>query len=415
MKSVLFFATAAAAAGPYLAWTADSFTQHEIDNKKPYHYTKAVLYDGFQSAYALTKNETVLDWYRGRIDERVVLSNGSIANWKPGSYSLDEYRIGNNILWWYEHTGEEKYKTAAKIIRDELAHHPRTDEGGFVHRHPIYDHQMWLDGIFMADTFYAKWTSLFDKKNNTAWNDIINQFDVIDRRTRNTTLNLLYHGFDETKTAVWAHSETGASPLIWSRAVGWYAVALLEVIQLLPRGHPGIEKLSNYFITLADGLKNSQDASGGWYLIMDPYYVGNPANYIESSASALFTFALLKGTKLGLIPEQKFFPAAAKGYQKLTDFVTENANGTVNWEGTVYVGSLNSDASFEYYTGVELAANDYKGVGPFMFASYEWETYNQTKTPGRGHGHGGPKPPRGGPKGPRPGRQFNRRFQKTYW
>ncbi|TDZ19297.1 Unsaturated rhamnogalacturonyl hydrolase YteR [Colletotrichum orbiculare MAFF 240422] len=399
MKSVLFFATAAAAAGPYLAWTADSFTKHTIDNKKPYHYTKAVLYDGFEAAYELTKNETLADWYRSRIDGLVVLSNGSITNWKPEAYSLDEYRIGNNILWWYERTGEAKYKIAANIIRDELINHPRTDEGGFVHRHPIYDHQMWLDGIFMADTFYAKWTSLFDKNNATAWDDIVNQFDIIDRRTRNTTLNLLYHGFDETKTAVWANQETGASPLIWSRAVGWYAVALLEVIQLLPKGHPGIEKLTTYFVTLASGLKNAQDKSGGWYLIMDPKYIANPANYIESSASALFTFAWLKGIKLGLIPESAYFPAAAKAYQKLTDFVTENANGTISWQGTVEVGSLNSDASFEYYTQVPLAGNDYKGVGPWMFASYEWETYNQTKTAGR--------------RSPKP-RQWNRRLKSYY-
>ncbi|KAL0943269.1 cell wall glycosyl hydrolase [Colletotrichum truncatum] len=380
MKSVLFFATAAAAAGPYLAWTADSFTQHEIDNKKPFHYTKAVLYDGFEAAYELTKNESLADWYRGRIDERVVLANGSIANWKPEHYSLDEYRIGNNILWWYERTGEAKYKSAAKIIREQLNRHPRTDEGGFVHRSPIYDHQMWLDGIFMADTFYAKWTSLFDAKNATAWDDIVNQFDIIDRRTRNTTLNLHYHGFDESKTQSWANQVNGASPLIWSRAVGWYAVALLEVIQLLPKEHPGVAKLTNYFVTLAEGLKKSQDKSGGWYLIMDPEYTSNPANYIESSASALFVFAWLKGIKLGLISECTYFTAAARGYQKLTDFVTENANGTVNWEGTVEVGSLNSDASFEYYTTVPLAANDYKGVGPWMFASYEWETYNQTKS-----------------------------------
>ncbi|CCF39854.1 glycosyl hydrolase family 88 [Colletotrichum higginsianum] len=394
MKSVLFFATAAAAAGPYLAWTAESFTKHEIDNKKPFHYTKAVLYDGFEAAIELTKDEALVDWYRSRIDDRVVLANGSILNWRPTHYSLDEYRIGNNILWWYERTGEEKYKTAAKTIREQLDRHPRTLEGGFFHRSPDYDDQMWLDGIFMADSFYAKWTSLFDSKNATAWNDIVNQFDVIDAHTRNRTLNLLYHGFDEKKEAVWANKETGASPLIWSRAVGWYAVALLEVIPLLPRGHPGVAKLSKYFTTLAEGLKNSQDKTGGWWLIMDPAYVSRTGNYIESSASALFVFAWLKGIKLGLLPERKYFPAAAKGYQELTTFVVENANGTVNWDGTVEVGSLNSDASFDYYISVPIAMNDYKGVGPWMFASYEWETFNQTKPATR----------------PRSPRTYNRRY-----
>ncbi|KAK2015079.1 family 88 glycosyl hydrolase [Colletotrichum eremochloae] len=395
MKSVLFFATAAAAAGPYLAWTAESFTKHEIDNKKPFHYTKAVLYDGFEAAIELTKDEALVDWYRGRIDERVVTANGSIPKWAPTKYSLDEYRIGNNILWWYERTGEEKYKTAAKTIREQLDRHPRTSEGGFFHRSPDYDNQMWLDGIFMADTFYAKWTSLFDAKNTTAWDDIVNQFDVIDAHTRNHTTKLLYHGFDESKQAIWANQVTGASPLTWSRAVGWYSVALLEVIQLLPRGHPGVAKLSKYFTTLAEGLKNAQDKSGGWWLVMDSPYVGRPGNYIESSASALFVFSWLKGIKLGLLPERKYFPAAAKGYKELTTFVIENANGTVNWDGTVEVGSLNSDASFEYYTSIPIAMNDLKGVGPFMFASYEWETFNQTKPAGR----------------PRSPRSYNRRYQ----
>ncbi|KAK1573224.1 family 88 glycosyl hydrolase [Colletotrichum navitas] len=383
MKPLFFFATAAAAAGPYLAWTAESFTKHEIDDKKPFHYTKAVLYDGFEAAIELTKDEALVDWYRGRIDERVVLANGSIPKWQPTKYSLDEYRIGNNILWWYERTGEEKYRTAAKTIRDQLDRHPRTLEGGFFHRSPNYDHQMWLDGIFMANTFYAKWTSLFDAKNTTAWDDIVNQFDVIDAHTRNRTTNLLYHGFDESKQAVWANQVTGASPLTWSRAVGWYSVALLEVIQLLPRGHPGVVKLSKYFTTLAKGLKNAQARTGGWWIVMDPPYVGRPGNYIESSASALFVFSWLKGIKLGLLPARKYFPAAAKGYKKLTTFVIENANGTVNWNGTVEVGSLNSDASFEYYTSVPIAMNDLKGVGPWMFASYEWETFNHTKRAGR--------------------------------
>ncbi|KAI3539652.1 glycosyl hydrolase family 88 [Colletotrichum paranaense] len=413
MKSVLFFATAAAAAGPYLAWTADSFTKHEIDNKKPYHYTKAVLYDGFEAAIELTKDDALVDWYRSRIDDLVVQSNGSILNWKPTTYSLDEYRIGNNILWWYERTGEEKYKTAARTIRDQLVErHPRTDEGGFFHRSPDYDYQMWLDGIFMADTFYAKWTSLFDKDNTTAWNDIVNQFEVIDKHTRNYTTGLLYHGFDEKMEAVWANQITGASPLTWSRAVGWYAVALLEVLELLPRGHPGVTTLSRFFVTLAEGLKNAQDSTtGGWWLIMDSPYVGRPKNYIESSASALFVFSWLKGIRLGLLPERRFFPAAAKGYQELTTFVVENANGTVNWNGTVEVGSLKSNASFEYYTSVPIAMNDYKGVGPWMFASYEWETFNQTSAGGgsrpRGPGRGGP---RGGPRGPRGPRTFNRRY-----
>lgn len=306
------------------------------------------MYEGYEAAIDLTDNATLVDWYRGQIDDAIVQANGSIKNWRPTHYSLDDYRIGNNILWWYEQTGEEKYKIAAKTIRDQLNRHPRNNEGGFWHRSPIYERQMWLDGIFMADTFYAKWTSLFDKDNATAWNDIVNQFDLIEKYTRNQTTGLLVHGYDESKSKVWADPITGAAPHVWSRAVGWYFMSLLEVLELLPKNHPGRAKLTTYFTTLAVALKNTQDKSGGWWLIMDEPYPGMEGNYIESSASAMFTFGWLKGMRLGLIKEKEYLKPAKKAYELLTKrFVKKNDDGTLNWEGTVVVGSLSGNATYE--------------------------------------------------------------------
>lgn len=288
-------------------------------------------------------------------------------------YSLDEYRFGMNALWWYNRTGEEKYKLAADGIRGMLDRHPRTPSGGFWHRAPIYENQMWLDGIFMADSFYAKYTSLYDNANTTAWDDIVQQFDNIEEYTRNHTTNLLVHGYDESKKAIWADPETGAAPLVWSRAVGWYMVSLLETIPLIPESHEGKEKLTGYFQTLSEGVLKAQDAAtSGWWLIMD--FPGREKNYIESSASAMFTYSLLKGVRLGLIDAATYLEPAKKAYQALVDdFVVENSDGTLDWEGTVLVGSLNSNATFEYYTSIALSPDDYKGVGPFMYASYEIE------------------------------------------
>lgn len=206
---------------------------------------------------------------------------------------------------------------------------------------------MWLDGIFMADSFYAKYTSLYDNDNTTAWDDIVQQYDNIEEYTRNHTTNLLVHGYDESKKAIWANPETGAAPLVWSRAVGWYMVSLLETIPLLPASHEGVEKLTGYFQTLAEGVLKAQDAAtSGWWLIMD--FPGREKNYIESSASAMFTFGLLKGVRLGLIDAETYLEPAKKAYQALVDdFVVENSDGTLDWEGTVLVGSLNSNATFE--------------------------------------------------------------------
>lgn len=371
--SILVFASGAAASTSYLAWTADSFIQHGVSKTR--YYGEATLYKGYEAAYALTKNETYADWYQGQIDGAVVLENGTISGWRYNYYSLDDYRIGNSILWWYERTQENKYKQAADVIRAQLDQHPRTPTGGFWHRDPSYPNQMWLDGIFMADSFYAKWTSLFDAKNESAWDDIALQYDNIEFHTRNRTTNLLVHGYDESLKAVWADPVTGAAPLVWNRAVGWYFMSLLEVIPLFPQSHPGRQRLITYFTTLAEGLKEAQDEkSGGWWLVMSEPYPGAPGNYIESSASAMFTYGLLRGINTGLLRREDYLEPAQRAYRGLTELFVKEEDGIIDWEGTVEVGSLGSNGTYEYYISIPIVQNDPRGVGPFMLASYEWES-----------------------------------------
>jgi rhamnogalacturonyl hydrolase YesR len=156
---------------PYAERMAESWTVNNHEKQKDRWYGRGAIYSGYEAVIARTGNDELLDWYRSRIDGLVVTENGSIVGFDQTRYSLDDYRIGNNILYWYEKTGEEKYKTAADTIRGMLDRHPRTPTGGFWHRSPTYPDQMWLDGIFMADTFYAHWTSVFDADNTTAWGE----------------------------------------------------------------------------------------------------------------------------------------------------------------------------------------------------------------------------------------------------
>lgn len=336
---------------PFSTWMATSFlSKHQVIR---HTYVPAVTLEGIQKVATANSDASLLAYASDSVSS-LVSANGTVKGWNPTFYTLDDVRMGNNILHFWDTEGrkDKKYEIAAHAYRQQLNRWPRTPEGGFWHRAPTYADQMWLDGVYMADQFYATYTSYFEPENVTAWNDIVHQFDLIEKHTRNHTTNLLYHGYDEMKKAVWADPETGASPYVWDRAVGWYFVALVEVLQVYPKSLPGYARMEKYLTTLAEGVKKAQHTSGGWYLLMDPELAGKEGNYIESSATALFTYAYLKGVRTGLLDEQ-YTDTAFKAYELMTnDFIIYEKNGTLSWNGTVEVGSLKGDASYEYYTGV---------------------------------------------------------------
>jgi rhamnogalacturonyl hydrolase YesR len=346
LASTTFALLAPNVSQPHSTWMATSFlskSQH-IDN----HYVASVLYEGIQKAATLHNNTSVLSTVSKAVST-LVKPNGSIIGFKSNDYSLDDIRFGNNILYFWNAEGrtEKKYEIAAATLRIQLNSWPRTASGGFWHRSPQYPNQMWLDGIYMAETFYATYTSYFEPANTTAWEEIALQFDLVEMHTRNKTSNLLKHGYDESKKAKWADPVTGASPHVWDRAVGWYFMALVEVLQVYPKELAGYSRLKTYLTTLAEGLEKAQDASGGWWLVMDEPYPGMKGNYIESSATAMFTYGYLKGVRTGLLADD-YRKTASKAYDLLIDrFVKVEKNGTLSWEGTVLVGSLDKDASYE--------------------------------------------------------------------
>ncbi|KAH8585919.1 putative cell wall glycosyl hydrolase YteR [Bisporella sp. PMI_857] len=362
----------ASAQQPYSTWMSDSFISRGVTPSR--HYTNAVLYRGFETAYNKTGNVTYYNFIKTQIDSFVSSSGALGDSYAVSKYSLDDIRIGPNLLFLYLKTNDERYKKAAAELRAQLDSHPRTPSGGFWHRKIPYPDQMWLDGIYMAQPFYAQWTQLFEPNNKTAWNDIVLQFDLIEKYCRNITSNLLVHGYDESKVAVWADPITGAAPHVWDRAVGWYFMALVDILDYLPKSHVGYKKLVGYLKNLAIGVKAAQDESGGWWLVMDEPYPGKQGNYIESSATAMFTYSFLKAIRLRYIDPATYLGTAQKSYSLMTSKYAVPASGnTLNWEGTVEVGSLGSNGTYEYYISVPLAVNDYKGVGPFIFSSDEIE------------------------------------------
>lgn len=355
MKNILAVASGAAftlagiasAAQPYATWLTDGFIARSIVSKTRY-YTESTFYIGVEKLYNATGNSTYKSYIQSQIDG-VVDSSGAISGWDSSVSNLDDILIGKPLIFLYQQTKQEKYKTAINFLRGRLNQHARTKSGGFWHKNPAYPNQMWLDGIFMADTFYAQYTALFDSNNQTAWDDILLQFDLIEAHTRDNSSGLLFHGYDESFARSWANPVTGASPHVWDRAVGWYFVALLEVLDFFPKTHAGYSKIMGYYTSLAAALKKAQDTSGGWWLVMDQPYPGQPGNYIESSATAMFTYGWLKGIRLGYIKASDYEAPANKAYTLMTErFVARNGTGgTLNWEGTVVIGSLSGNASYE--------------------------------------------------------------------
>ncbi|KAF2087472.1 glycoside hydrolase family 105 protein [Saccharata proteae CBS 121410] len=350
---------------------ADSQIAHGVEAARTYQ--DAVFYRGVEMVYNVTSNPAYLNFLTSQLDT-IVSPNGSIADYPSDLDSLDDIRFGTILLDMYALTNKTSYKLAASLLRQQLNTHPRTDEGQFWHRSPTYPDQGWLDGIYMANVFYAQWTAMLDSSNTTAWNDILLQYVLIDKHCRNHTTQLLVHGYDESKTELWADPVTGASPHVWDRALGWYFMALVDALDWFPSAHPGFRTLLGFFRDLAWGVTKAMDAQGAWWLVMDEPWPGKPGNYFESSGGAMFCYGLLKGVRKGYIGEEYLGPAKM-GYGYMLDhFVAHNGtNGTLNWEGTVVVGSLGSNATFEYYVSEPVDENDLKGAGPFIYTAVEFE------------------------------------------
>lgn len=336
----------------YLTWMADSQIKHGVE--PTFAYTVSAYLSGILLAYDRTGDEKYRDYVKRHTDTVLYPAwNGEILL-HNNSNSIDDIRFGHTFLDLYNITGgEEIYKIAADSLKDQIDRSFRTPDGGFYHRYPVYIDQMWLDGIYMLDVYYARWTHTFQPENNTAWDDILNQYNRIHQGTladSERTNGLPVHGFDWSKKALWADPETGAAPHVWGRAVGWYIMALVDTLDFFPEQHKGRALLVQYLQEIADAVVAAQDPKyKGWYNIMDPGFQNRSGNYIESSGSAMFVYGLFKGVRRGYLQDKKYLDVALSGYKLMTETFAQprKADGALMWEWTVQTGSLSSNGTFE--------------------------------------------------------------------
>lgn len=344
----------------------------EPDKPLKWSYEQGVLLKGMEGVWLSTGDGKYFNYIQQGMDH-FVAEDGTIRTYKPEDYNIDNVLNGRILLLLYKVTGKEKYRKAAALLREQLRTHPRTTEGGFWHK-KIYPSQMWLDGLYMGEPFYAEYADAFNEP--TAFDDIAKQFVLMELHARDAKTGLLYHGWDESRKQRWADPQTGRSPNFWGRAMGWYAMALVDALDYFPKDHPQRNTLIAILNRLAAAiLKYQEPKSGLWYEVLDKGKA--EGNYLEASASSMFVYALAKGLRQGYLPAS-YLKIAQKGYEGIkSQFVEARGEGQVNLKGTVSVAGLGGnpyrDGSYQYYISEKVVTNDPKGVGAFLMAANEME------------------------------------------
>jgi unsaturated rhamnogalacturonyl hydrolase len=353
----------------------DSFLFNE-GAKSSWVYETGFFLKGVEQVWRQTGDDKYFAYLKAIVDSYVE-PDGNIKTYDLQEYNIDHLNCGKLLLSLYGTTRDEKYKKAAFLLMQQLETHPRTKEGGFWHKQ-IYPWQMWLDGIYMGTPFYAEFAKLFNKPES--FDDVANQIIFIADHTQDLRTGLFYHGWDESRQQRWADPITGRSPNFWGRAMGWYAMGIVDVLDFLPPDHAQRQKIISIFHGLAEAVVNYQDRETGlWYQVLDQGK--RQGNFLEASASSMFVYALAKGIRNGYLGNE-FMPAVEKGYQGIiAHLIKVDGNGMVNLTQICRVAGLGGnpyrDGSYEYYISTPIDTNDLKGVGAFILASVEIEKSNR--------------------------------------
>lgn len=344
-----------------------------------WHYEVGLMLKAFEQLWKRTGDERYYDYLKRNMDG-FIAEDGSIRTYEMEEFNMDQINAGKVLFPLYERTAEERYRRAADTLRQQLRLHPRTSEGGFWHKQ-IYPYQLWLDGVYMGGPFLTQYGIAFDDPE--AIDEVTREILLVARYTRDPATGLFYHGWDEKREQVWADSVTGLSANFWGRAMGWYAMALVDVLDDLPEDHADYRAVVQVLQNLAEAVRNVQDpVTGLWYQVVDkPAHEGN---YLEGSASSMFTYALAKGVRQGHL-DARYLDVAKRAYDGLLSHLITVEDGLVSLNQICAVAGLGGkqqrDGSFEYYMSEPVVANDPKGVGPFIMASLEMERLGQAENP----------------------------------
>jgi unsaturated rhamnogalacturonyl hydrolase len=348
----------------------------EFNDKWAYEY--GVVFKGIELVWKKTGDRKYFDYIKKNMD-LFVEADGNINRYKVTEYNIDHVNNGKLLFTLYKETGDSKYKNAAHLLRKQLIDHPRTSEGAFWHKE-IYPYQIWLDGLYMGSPFYAEFIKEFGTLSE--YDDVTKQFLICEKHTKDERTGLLYHAWDESKEMFWCDKTTGLSKNFWGRSIGWFVMAIVDVLDYIPEDHKDRQRLIQMLKEVMEALLKVQDIESGlWYQVLDQ---GNrKGNYLEASASCMIVYAMAKGVKKGYLSEE-WLDVVEKAYKGIIEeFITVTAEGLVNLNKVCEVAGLGGkdrrDGTFEYYISEPIVTNDAKGVGAFILASAEIETLFEEK------------------------------------
>ena len=393
--------------------TIDKIVDRTMRMDMTWDWPCGVAYYGICEAYEVTKNERYLQLVKDRVDEYIELGlprwtvntcsmghclitlyqhtgdekylnfsksfidsfvqeDGSIKTYDPKEYNLDNVNQGKNLFTLYDIYGEEKYRKAIDVIRSQLETQPRTKEGNFWHK-DIYPWQVWLDGTYMAQPFYMEYETRCNGMHGCI--DSYKQFMNIQKHMKDPKTGLYYHGYDESRQMYWADPVTGCSANFWLRAMGWFLVAMVDVLERMDEQmYYEYRAIMAMFKEAVEAMIQFQDAETGmFWQVIDK--AGVPGNYLETSGSSLFAYAVLKGVRLGYLPK-RFRAYGEKAFYGTCDkYLGVNDKGELQLSGICLVaglgGATRRDGSLEYYFSEPVVENDAKGVAPLLLAYTE--------------------------------------------
>jgi unsaturated rhamnogalacturonyl hydrolase len=344
--------------------------------KRYWNYENGCILTAFERMWKKTGDARYLEYIKTNMD-LFIQEDGTIDTYNLNEYNVDMINQGKTLFLLMAETGESKYRKALEHLVTQLKGHPRTSEGGLWHK-KIYPFQMWLDGVYMTSPLLAQYAATYEEAE---WfDDIAQEIILMERVSRDPKSGLLYHGWDESREQRWADPVTGCSPHFWSRAVGWYMMAVVDVLDFLPLGHPKRGLIVGLFYRLAEAIVKVQDSESGlWYQVLDQG--SREGNYLEASGSSMFVCALAKGARYGYLGDWAL-NSAKKGHAGLVErYVQRDEDGSLHLNGICSVAGLGNtpyrDGSFEYYIGEPISRDDPKGYAAFIMACLEVEAASE--------------------------------------
>ena len=331
-----------------------TMTRFTYDELPGWSYPVGLYMFGQHLVYERTGDPRHLAYIR-EWAERLVTADGSVDQTFD---TLDSMMTGRVLNLLHAETGDERWRIAAKKIRDRLDTYPRTTDGGFWHS-VRQEHQLWADGTFMVNPFLVEYGRQHDDEAY-AYDEATHQLVVYADHLQQPD-GILKHAYDEKRVQVWAAEDTGLAPESWCRAIGWYGVAMIHVLEIVPDDHPRRAELLQILRDLVAGFAKHQDPESGlWFEVVDRQ--DREDNWTETSCSSMYTFTIDRAVELGWV-DDKYADVAERGYAGVLTRISRDSVGLTTLAGIV-VGTNVGD--YRYYIDRPRRNDDFHGLGAFL-------------------------------------------------